>query len=312
MTRTKATVKRRQQRRRLEKEAQQAQLREARESELQQHPGEEEEEEASEPAIALQQNAVVEEEKDDDEEEELIRAQNDDALEQEDKEEEREREKHPEGEEEGDGDDDEGQLLLTDYEKQRERRMKENAAKLAALNLPSLALPFGPSRRPQRQSTVRRNKKDDDDYMPSSSSGSDSDDNAEENAGPLHQQDDNGDYDEDRALQQAIALSLTASADNVTETKRRQTCKGKRQVSDPNDSAKKKRKGRQQQFTSDEIVAIFAIIDGMFQDPRKGLAFFEISFGMVGLLVFALKIKTKTGEYVPFLHKKLQTNSHYN
>ncbi|MCO5556918.1 hypothetical protein L7F22_010473 [Adiantum nelumboides] len=166
-------------------------------------------------------------------------------------------------------DGEEGQLLLTDYEKQREQRLKDNAAKLASLNLPSLASSLGPSRRPQRQTTSSK-KKIDDDYVPSSSSdsqdsdGYDTQDDCDfQGAGLQVQQDQVLDLDEDQAIEQAIALSLQIPADTVTKTKSKvpRTQRNKRQVSDKKGSATKRRKGVQEQFTAEEIAAIFSIID---------------------------------------------------
>lgn len=230
MPRTRASLRRRQGRRSLER----AQQQEQQEEEVGEEPAQ------RLPAEELSKGHDEAEEKETEEEEEKI-----------------------------DSDGDERHLLLTDYEKQREHRIKENAAKLAALNLPTLASSFlsSPSLgRPQKGSSKRKGKEDED-YMPiDSGSNSDTDDsnNNEEEACPGIQQDANADDDEDQALQQALALSLEASADDITGIRTRvsQTPKNKRHVSNKNDKTKKRKKGQQeQQFTNDDIAAIFSLID---------------------------------------------------
>lgn len=237
MPRVKASVRRRQGRRRLDRAQQQEEVGEEPAQRLPQKNAGEEEEAATE-ELSRGHDEVEEKETEGEEEEEKI-------------------------------DSDGGHLLLTDYEKQREHRIKENAAKLAALKLPTLASSFWSSPslgRPQKGSRKRKGKEDED-YMPNDSgSNSDTDDsnNNEEASYPGIQQDANADDDEDRALQQALALSLETSVDDITGVRSRvsQTRKNKRHVSNKNDKTKKRKKGQQeQQFTNDDIAAIFSLID---------------------------------------------------
>ncbi|MCO5574745.1 hypothetical protein L7F22_028535 [Adiantum nelumboides] len=254
MTRTKATVKRRQQRRRVEREAQKARLREpGLPPQAEQYDCEEARESTDNTDARIEEDRALPAELNNFEDGsrnggETTRDDEDEEKEEEDK------------AIEDDGE--EGQLLLTDYEKQREQRLKDNAAKLASLNLPSLASSLGPSRRPQRQATSSKKKKDDD-YVPSSSSdsqdsdGYDTQDDCDfQGAGLQVQQDQVLDSDEDQAFEQI-------PADNVTKTKSKvpRTQRNKRQVSDKKGGATKRRKGVQEQFTAEEIPAIFAIID---------------------------------------------------
>ncbi|KAI5080617.1 hypothetical protein GOP47_0003800 [Adiantum capillus-veneris] len=263
MTRTKATVKRRQQRRRLEREAEKA---EAQVAELQPQDACEEARQSTD----IKDVVGVEEDRVPPAEPANVEGAFKYKERSEDKEMEENDEEDEEGEEADNASENDGEGgLLTDYEKQKEQRLKENAAKLASLNLPLLASSLGPSRRSQRQASSSKRKRDDD-YVPSSSSDSQdsddyetSDDYGPKDAVPQVQQENHGEFDEDQALEKAIELSLQTPADNVTDTRRKvpRTQRNKRQVCDKKGTAKRRRKGAQGQFTVEEIAAVFAIID---------------------------------------------------